>query len=353
VWEVDFDRAPFLVIWETTQACDLACKHCRAQAMPGPIPGELSTEQGMDLIDQVAEMGTPLLVLSGGDPASRPDLIELIRHGKRIGLRVATIPAATPRLTQNLVDRLQQAGLDQIAFSLDFPDSALHDDFRGVEGAFDRTMQAVEWARARGLPIQINSCVWSESAARLDKMAELVESLGIAFWEVFFLVPVGRGAQVKGPGAAECEELFGLLHKVQSRNRFILKVTEAPHYRRYLAQRHDREVGRAKHHPGDGPVPLARRGVNAGNGFMFVSHRGELFPSGFLPLSGGNVRTSRLADVYRRHELFVSLRDPERLKGRCGRCPFRSMCGGSRSRAFALTGDWLGTDPMCSYQPPE
>jgi radical SAM protein len=349
---VDFDKAPFLVIWETTQACDLACRHCRACAIKGPIPGELDTSEGKWLIDQVSEMGTPLLVLSGGDPATRDDLTELVEYAKDRDLRVATVPAATPRLTEHLIDDLKTAGLDQIAFSLDFPRAQLHDAFRGAPGAFDRTLEAVSWAHKHGLPPQINTCVWAESASHLPEMAALVERLGIVFWEVFFLVPTGRGTGLPGLSAVACEEAFEVLRRVQEKKSFILKVTEAPHFRRYLMQHHEREHGRVKHAPAEGaPVALAHRGVNAGNGFLFVSHLGDIYPSGFLPLRAGNVREDSIADVYRDSALFRSLRDPKQLKGRCGACPFAAACGGSRSRAYALTGDYLASDPWCAYRP--
>lgn len=342
--EVDYDKSPFLVIWETTQACDLACRHCRASAMPGPFPGELTTDEGKRLIDQIAGMGTPLLVLSGGDPATRSDLCALVRHAKENGLRVATIPAATPRLEFDLVWRLKEAGLDQIAFSLDFPRPDLHDAFRGLSGAFERTLRALDWARECGIPSQINTCVWRESAAHLREMANLVERLGIVFWEVFFLVPVGRGATLGGLTPDVCEHLFGVLAETQAKGKFVVKVTEAPHYRRFLRQHHEREIGRGG--------ALAQRAVNAGNGFLFVSHLGEILPSGFLPITAGNVRDLALTEAYRRSPLFRSLRNPDELRGRCGRCPFRSVCGGSRSRAYALTGDWLESDPWCGYEPP-
>lgn len=359
---VDFDKTPFIVIWETTQACDLACKHCRANAIAGPIPGELTTKEGKKLIDEVADMGAPLMVLSGGDPATRDDLIELVKHGKKRGLRMATIPAATPRLTRDLIFRLKDAGLDQVAFSLDFPSAELHDAFRGVPGAFDKTLQGIAWAKEAGIPPQVNSCVWGGSSVYLQQMADLVEKLGVVFWEVFFLVPTGRGTDIAGLNATHCEELFEILMKAQNRQKYILKVTEAPHYRRFLAQRREEEHGRAapKHQAsgpaakdGKGSMQMAHRGVNAGNGFVFISHLGGIFPSGFLPMSAGNVRERSLADAYRNSELFRDLRDVTKLKGRCGRCPFAENCGGSRSRAFALTGDWLETDPWCSYEPPQ
>lgn len=362
---VDFRRAPFLVIWETTQACALACRHCRASARPGRDPLELTTEEGRRVVQQTAEMGTPLIVFTGGDPVNRPDLPDLIAEGKARGLRTATIPAATDALTAELICRLKDAGLDQLALSLDFPEAALHDAFRGVPGAFERTMRAASWAHGAGLPLQINTTVCADTLPYLDRMAAFVERLGIVFWEVFFLVPTGRGSVMGGLRPEQCERVFALLHGVQEKSSFILKVTEAPHYRRHVAQRVRRATGHHGRPPGavempsllttsEGPghtVGLAPRGVNAGNGFLFVSHRGEVFPSGFLPVSVGSVRERHLADIYRSAPLLRALRDPDRLKGRCGYCEFREICGGSRSRAHALTGDPFATDPWCAYQP--
>ena len=362
---VDFALAPFLVIWETTQACALACRHCRASARPERDPLELTTAEGLAVIDQVADMGTPLLVLSGGDPLNRPDLLVFVRHAKKRGLRVATIPAATDRLTQAVVASLKEAGLDQMALSLDFPDADRHDAFRGVPGAFSRTLAAAEWAHQIELPLQINTTVCGDTAASLEEMGALVEALGVVFWEVFFLVPTGRGADLLGLTAGECERLFAMIDHVQRRSSFIVKVTEAPHYRRFVAERERREAGasRRPHAPAamplvltrsEGPghtVGLAPRGVNSGNGFLFVSHRGEVFPSGFLPMSAGSVRARSLADAYRHDELFARLRRPSGFQGRCGRCEFAEICGGSRSRAFALTGDPFASDPWCAHEP--
>jgi radical SAM protein len=366
---VDFAVAPFLVIWETTQACDLACSHCRASAQSERHPGELTTAEGERLLAETASMGTPVFILSGGDPVKRPDLCTLIRRGKELGLRMGTIPAATAALTESLVQQLKDTGLDQMALSLDFPTAALHDTFRGVPGAFTKTMAAVEWAHRCELPLQINTTLCGRSAPYFAEMAELVGRLGIVFWEVFFLVPVGRGEALGGLTPEQCEELFEIIYRVQKRSHFVVKVTEAPHYRRYVAQREAAAAG--QQHPeqsaaqagallpqllqrSEGPghtVGLATRGVNAGNGFTFVSHTGEVFPSGFLPLCAGNVRSQSLADIYRNSELFRTLRDPDALRGRCGRCEYRGICGGSRSRAYALTGSYLATDPWCGYQP--
>ncbi len=348
----DFDQAPLLVIWETTQACGLSCRHCRASAQPGRNPGELSSEEGLRLVDAVAEMGTPLFILSGGDPLNRPDLAELVRHGKARGLRMATIPAATEQLTYERLAELKDAGLDQIAFSLDFPRADLHDGFRLAAGAFDRTMQAAGWARRLGLPLQINTTVCGETAPYLAELGHFVANLGIVFWEVFFLVPMGRGKLLRGLSAAECERLFATLWEIESKGRFVLKVTEAPQYRRWVAQHAAAErswLATVAH--AHAPIGLSPKAVNSGKGFLFVSHLGEIFPSGFLPTPAGNVRTMPLARAYRESRVFRDLRDADTLRGRCGRCEFRATCGGSRARAFALTGDAAATDPWCAYVP--
>jgi radical SAM protein len=363
---IDYNKTPFVLIWETTQACDLTCQHCRASAQPNHHPGELTTGEAEGLLRQAADLGTPIFILSGGDPLKRPDLCQLIRYGKDLGMRMATIPAATDLLTEDVVSRLKEAGLSQMALSLDYPSAELHDRFRGVPGAFAKTMQAVEWAHKYQLPLQINTTLCGQSAPYLEAMAELVQQLGIVFWEVFFLVPMGRGVDLGGLTAAQCEELFAVLYRVQKTSKFLVKVTEAPHYRRYVAQREmaEAEGGRRPHEPvhdlpkqlirTEGPghsIGLAARGVNSGNGFLFVSHTGDLFPSGFLPVRGGNIRERSLASIYQDSELFQQLRRPWEFKGVCGICEFNTICGGSRSRAYAITGDYLASDPWCVYRP--
>ncbi|GIW41032.1 MAG: radical SAM protein [Candidatus Binatia bacterium] len=354
----DFERAPFLVIWEATQACDLACTHCRASARPQRDPGELDTEEAKALLSEIAAMGTRVVVLSGGDPLKRPDIFGLVRHAKDAGLRVATIPSATPALERDVVFRLRDEGLDQIALSLDFPDPRLHDSFRGTPGAFRKTMEAAGWAREAGLPLQINTTVWARSFPHFPALVDLLRRLEVVFWEVFFLVPVGRGATLEGLDAELCERIFGFLHAVQKNNSFVLKVVEAPQYRRFVWQRENGGKSPSELPPllvrKEGPgrsLGLAPAAVNAGKGFAFVSHTGEVYPSGFLPLSAGNVRTKPFSAIYRDSPLFRAMRDPGRLLGRCGRCEFRELCGGSRSRAFALTGNPFATDPWCAYRP--
>jgi len=364
---MDFNHAPFIAIWETTQACDLACVHCRAEAQPLPLPGELSHEEGLALIDAVAELGTKILVLSGGDPLKRADLLDLIRHGKSRGLRMATIPAATPFLGRGVVYALKAAGLDQMALSLDAATAPAHDRFRGVAGAFEKTMAAVRWAHDVELPVQINSVVSQHNFADVDQLIELVQRLGIVFWEVFFLVPMGRGADIPGLSAEQYEQVFAKLYQLARRAPFIVKITEAPHFKRYYYEQRLKESGMDPHrlvwsgvelpeelrrldgpHGTIGQAPVA---VNAGKGFVFIAYNGEVYPSGFLPVSSGNVRRSPLRTIYQTSPLMQALRDPNRLKGRCGVCEYRAICGGSRSRAYALTGDPLAEEPCCAYSP--
>ncbi len=372
---VDLNLTPFVAIWETTRACDLACRHCRAEAIPDALPGELSTAEGLRLLDGLAEMGTPICVLSGGDPAKRKDLLELVRHGTGRGMRMATIPAATPLLTRELVLGLKEAGLAQMALSLDGPTAEIHDSFRRVTGAFDRTMEGAKYAREANLPLQINTVFSTYNWEHFDAMAETVRDLGVVFWEVFFLVPMGRGRELGQMNGAQFEALFEKLAVVARQVDFIVKVTEAPHYRRYLMQTKAKERHEhGEHHapamsegvrhgtgmlpahmrrdfgPG-GSIGLAPKGVNSGNGHLFVSYCGDIFPSGFLPLACGNLRSDSVTNVYRSHRVFKELRSPDLLKGKFGVCEFRHICGGSRARAYAMTNDYLAEEPFCAYEP--
>lgn len=363
---VDFQQAPFIAIWETTRACGLACRHCRAEAIPSPLPGELQTEEGRTLLYELAEMGTPICVLSGGDPARREDLLELVRYGTQLGMRMATIPAATPLLTPRLLYELKEAGLAQLALSLDGPTAEIHDTFRGTPGAFEITLQGARWAREAGLPLQINTTFSAYNWDQFDALARRVSELKVVFWEVFFLVPMGRGREVPQLDAERFEELFARLARLARQVDFVIKVTEAPHYRRFLVQQHRREreggavlSGKDRHLPAHlrrdfgpgGSIGLAPKGVNAGNGHLFVNYCGDIFPSGFLPLACGNLRRDSLKEVYRQHPVFRKLRSPDLLKGKCGQCEFRYICGGSRARAYAMTGDYLAEEPFCAYEP--
>src|SRR5690348_10179269 len=361
--DVDFERTPFIVIWEMTQACDLACLHCRASARPKRDQGELTTAEAMRLMDTVRDdFGHPLFVLTGGDPLKRDDTIRLVEYGRRIGLRVAMTPSGTPLMTREALHRLRDAGLARLAVSLDGSAPAIHDRFRGVAGSFDWTVRMLHAARELGLSTQINTTISRHNVDDLEPLIELMTQLGIALWSVFFIVPTGRARPSDLTTADEFEHVFNRLYDLSKAAPFDIKTTAAPHYRRLVLQR---QVAERRGGERDEPVtPLTAglgfsladgvgraKGVNDGDGFVFISHRGEIYPSGFLPLSAGNVRTHNLAHVYRDSGLFRTLRDRSQLKGKCGVCEYRAVCGGSRARAYAMTGDMLAADPSCAYIP--
>ncbi len=363
----DFNQRPFLVCWETTNACDLSCVHCRASAQPDPAPDELNSDESMNLVRQVHEMGTPILIFTGGDPLKKKGLNDLIRYAKSLGLKTGAIPAVTPLLTEARIRELKQAGLDQIAFSLDAPNAADHDAFRKMPGVFSKTIEYIKLAHACGLATQINSLINVHNSRQLEEFIALVESLPIVFWEVFFLVPVGRGADLNLLSAEKFDEAFKKIYALQKRVRFVIKVTEAQHYRKYVFEQKLLERGidprvidqneitlpelLSRAEGPEGSIGLAPKGVNSGKGFLFVSSRGEVFPSGFLPIRTGSVREDSLKNIYQNAPVLRELRDSARLKGKCGICPYKDFCGGSRSRAYAMTGDYLAEEPCCSYHP--
>jgi len=356
---VDFAERPFIVIWESTQACDLACVHCRACAQPLRSAMELNTEEAKHLIDEVKALGAPVFVLTGGDPLKRTDTFELVKHASTNGVRISLTPSATPLLTREAIHKLKECGLVRLAVSLDGPGAGAHDAFRRVPGSYEWTLAAVRWAREVGLPLQINTTITRHNLQYLDSMIELLEQLDIVLWSVFFLVPTGRGSAIDLISAKEFEQVFEKLYETSRRISFDIKSTEAQHYRRYLLQRRTEEKrkGNAQSLPAllgagtpDG-IGRAPRGINDGKGFVFISHLGEVFPSGFLPVSAGNVRKQSLTELYRHSPLFEALRDSSNLKGKCGICEFREVCGGSRARAYALTGDPFAEEPCCVWQP--
>ena len=367
----DFNERPFIAIWEATQACDLACVHCRASAQPLRSSFELSTAEAKRLIDQIAEMRVPVFVITGGDPLKRPDIFDLMEYATARGLRTSLTPSATPLLTREAIAELQRRGLARLAVGLDASTAKIHDAFRRVPGSYEWTLRAIHWARELALPAQINTTITRRNLADFDDMVRLLQKLDIAMWSVFFLVPTGRGQRDDLISAEEFEAVFAKLYQVARRARFDIKTTEAQHYRRYILQTRAAErrcqepatVANAKAAPTqatwneiavknspDG-IGRAPRGLNDAKGFVFISHFGEVFPSGFLPMSAGNVRRQPLAEIYQHSPLFVALRDTSRLQGKCCACEFRNVCGGSRARAFALTGDPFAEEPCCVYEP--
>jgi radical SAM protein len=346
-----YDRAPMLVYWETTLACGLACRRCRATAEPERSPLELTTQEGLGLLDRILGFGDPLphVVFTGGDPLRRPDLEELVAGATERGIGASLAPAVTPDFTKARLASLKAAGIQTISLSLDGSSPELHDGLRGVPGTFAMTMQAAAWAHEVGFPIQVNTLVTDTTLDDLPAIYEVVGRMGILRWSLFFLISVGRGTVLREISPAQSEKLFGWLYDLSQVAPFQIKTTEATHYRRVVTRRmeqdgkSDEEILR---------TPVGRGfGVRDGNGIIFVAHDGSVYPSGFLPLPVGNVRTDDIVRLYREHEVFTSLRDTAQFKGRCGACSYVERCGGSRARAFAWTGDILEADPLCPYVP--
>src|SRR5579875_1483993 len=357
---LDFDRSPFLILWELTRACELACKHCRASAIERRNPLELTTEQCVLLLEEFKEFGKPLIVLTGGNPAQRPDLYEIVEEARTRGLPVAVTPSATPLVTAEYIERLKHAGVSRIAISLDGPDASSHDSFRGVRGSFAWSRNIVRWTHENGLPVQINTTMWKENFYRFDEMAELVASCDPVLWSVFFLVPTGRATQDMQITADEAEQVLMKMADLSLTSKFDIKSTAAPHFRRVLIQRHSKQPDDARSATLGGLRSAARVGalrsyqsVNDGKGLLFISHVGDIYPSGFLPVTAGNVKQDSVVTIYRESPLFQELRNPSNLEGKCGRCKFRGVCGGSRARAYGESGSWLAQDNLCAYMPPD
>ena len=361
----NYDENPFIVIWELTRACQLHCLHCRAEAQEHRHPLELSLEEGKKLIDDIYEMNNPLLVFTGGDPLERPDVFDIAEYAISKGIRVSITPSATPNVTKEAMKKAKEIGMARWAFSLDGHCAEIHDNFRGTAGSFDLTMKAIQYLHELDMPLQINTVISRYNYPYLEEMAELIEKLGVVLWSVFFLVPTGRGKQSDMISPAEHEKVFRWLYQLSKRVPFDIKTTAAQHYRRVVIQEKMRErtgvsdtehifyedvinKGKTGQVSGLGRAP---KGVNDGNGFVFISHIGDVFPSGLLPLKAGNVRETPLPTIYRESDIFKNLRSPDKYKGKCGVCEFNKVCGGSRSRAYHVTGDYMESEPYCVYIP--
>jgi radical SAM protein with 4Fe4S-binding SPASM domain len=340
--EINLHERPLLVFWEVTRACALACKHCRATAQPHAHPDELNHDEAMEVIDQLAELRPAMLVLTGGDPVMRMDIFDIIRRASDKGLHVALSPAATARLLHTDFGQLKEAGVKSMSLSLDGATAETHDAFRGVPHTFERTIEAARRATEVGIHLQINTTITRRTIAEFDQFVDLMKDLHPAMWSIFLLVPTGRAIADEMPTAEQVEEVWHRLAEVSQTVPFGVKTTEGHHYRRVALQD-------AK---GQGSKP-ARKAVPTrdGKGVMFISHTGDIQPSGFLPMTAGNVRTSNLKTIYQEHPLFKLLRDDNALTGKCGRCEYRTICGGSRSRAYAVSGDPMAEDTLCCYQP--
>jgi AdoMet-dependent heme synthase len=347
----DYTQTPLNLYWEVTQACALACRHCRAEAVPTCHPQELTLAEACGFLEQIKDFGPPLphLILTGGDPLARPDLFELIDRAHALGIGVSITPAATPKLTLDILVRLRGHGIEGLGLSLDGSTAARHDSIRGVPGTFALTIETLRWATELDMPVQVNSLVAAETAGDLPAIFDLLKGFAIARWSLFFLIAVGRGKVLQPLTPDQSERLMKWIYDTSRSAPFTVATTEAPSYRRVALQRM-----RAEGLSGEQikSSPNARGfGIRDGHGVVFVSHTGDISPAGFLPLVTGNVRNDRVAEVYRTSPAFQSLHDPSLFEGRCGRCEYRAICGGSRARAFAATGNVLGEDPLCAYDP--
>ena len=372
---MDFNQRPFTVVWETTRACDLACVHCRAGANSQRSAGELTFDEAQTLIQGIKAFGAPypLFILTGGDPAKRSDIFDIIAAAREQGLRVAMTPSATPLIDRETVRRFADNGLVRLALSLDGKDALTHDSFRGVTGSFHRALQILDWCQEFGLETQIHTTVTRHVLDDLPAIAEMIGGRGIKLWALFMLIAIGRAARPEirrlNLSAGQFESFFHWLFDLANSASFDVTPREGYHYRRVLLQRRAAELGIAvedlladveKKHSTPADVatsPQATRivraplGVNDGKGILFVSHLGDVQPSGFLNLVAGNIRAQSLAEIYRNSPVFLRVRDYSLIKGKCGVCEFKNICGGSRSRAYAITGDLMHSDPYCVYQP--
>ena len=350
----DFNDSPMIIFYEMTRACDLVCLHCRACAQKEFHPDELSTEMSKQLFDQLAEFPIPpMLVLTGGDPFKRSDIYELIAYGVSKGLEVSITPSATPLVTKEAICRLKEAGISRIAISIDGATAASHDKMRGVDGSFDSAFRILKDARAYDIPLQINTTVLPHNMHEIDAMADLLAENEIVLWSVFFLVPVGRALEEQRLSAEEYEAVFERLWFHHQDKPFAVKTTEAPHYRRYVLQQRKQSASSSNRSQSKSPQigQRAPLGVNDGKGVMFVGHCGEVYPSGFLPIECGRFPEDHVVDVYQKSQVFKDLRDTDLLDGKCGLCEYRQICGGSRARSFALSGNIQEAEPDCIYEP--
>ncbi len=370
--------SPFIVFWELTRACMLACRHCRAKAIRKRHPDELTTEECFDVVDQLSEFAPkPLLIITGGDPLMRDDVMEIVSYASSRGFRVAIAFSGTEKASVERLEELKKAGVARVAVSIDGSDEERHDSFRGVRGTFRMSMEAIKNAQKVGLPFQINTTVYKGNIDDLPNIAKLCLDLGAVMWDVFFVVPTGRAKAEMMPSPQQFEDVLCWLYDVSRKTGLNVKSSAATHLRRIELMRDKGETPQVSElyrqllerldelPEGEASQIVAgghgrslstdgiRRsvGITDGRGMLFISHIGEVYPSGFLPLVAGNVREKSVAEIYSNSEIFVNLRDPDRLKGKCGVCEYRKICGGSRARAYAVTGDYLAEEPCCIYVP--
>ncbi|MFW5940449.1 MAG: radical SAM protein [Chloroflexota bacterium] len=363
---------PRLVFWETTAGCNLNCIHCRRMTVADQLmPQDLSTQEALDLVDQIAAMGRSILVLSGGEPLFRPDIFEIAGHATGAGLIVALATNGT-LITAETATQIKAHGIRRVSISFDGADAATHDLFRGA-GSYDRALDGIDHLRTAGVPFQINTTVARHNVHQMPETLAFARAIGASALHLFLLVPVGCGVEIADDQQITPEEYEGVLnwmYDAEMEGGIELKATCAPHYFRIVRQRQaeerrngvvrqgpqsmrrQREKGRSHAHPGGPPAMNSMtKGCLAGTGVVFVSHRGEVFPCGYLPVEAGHLRRQPFETIWQESPLFADLRDPERLQGKCGVCEFKRVCSGCRARAYGMTGNYLGEEPFCTYEP--
>ncbi|HEU5394850.1 MAG TPA: radical SAM protein [Candidatus Methylomirabilis sp.] len=341
-----------LVFWETTAGCNLECQHCRRLEVARELMrSDLSTAEALSLVDAIAVLGRPILVLSGGEPLLRPDIYDIARHGVRRGLPVSLATNGT--LIDHAVARqIRAAGIVRCAVSIDGATAATHDVFRRQLGAFHQALEGIGALRAAGCDVQINTTIAQHNEHEIRGIYDLAVGVGAVALHCFMLVPVGCGlaiAEDQMLSPVRYEEVLNDIYDLASEGRLHVKATCAPHYYRVIRQRAKRE-GRPLQLATDGMAAMTK-GCLAGSAVCFISHKGEVFPCGYLPVEAGHIRRERFADIWERSPVFARLRDADLLGGKCGPCEFKTVCAGCRARAYAATGDFLAEEPFCAYQP--
>jgi heme b synthase len=339
-----------LIAWEITRSCNLACKHCRAEAHEEPYPGEFSTEEAKALIDTFPEVGKPIVIFTGGEPLLRKDVFELVAHAKAKGLRPVMAPNGTLITPENAA-KMKEAGIERCSISIDGPTAELHDEFRGVPGAFEASMRGIQYLKDAGIEFQINTTVTRQNLPFFKDIFDLAEKLGAVAWHIFLLVPTGRGANLGSEviTAQEYEDVLNWFYDFRKETEMQLKATCAPHYHRILRQR-AREDGIPVTFENFG-LDAVSRGCLGGTGFCFISHTGQVQPCGYLELDCGNVRETPFPEIWKNSPRFLELRDKKQYEGKCGRCEYFKFCAGCRARAQTMKGSHLAEEPLCSYQP--
>ena len=339
-----------LVAWEITRNCNLSCIHCRASATQGPYSGELDTETAFRLIDQIADVGSPIVILTGGEPLLRSDIFEIASYGTQKGLRMVMAPNGT-LITGAFAKKMIESGIKRISISLDGADKKSHDSFRGVEGAFAGALNGIKFVKEAGLEFQINTTITQKNLDQIPAIQDLAVELGAVAHHIFLLVPTGRGKYIADQeiSSEEYERTLHWFYDQKKKTSLQLKATCAPHYYRILRQR-AKEEGRKITFKTDG-LDAVTRGCLGGTGFCFISHTGIVQPCGFLDLDCGDVTKTSFASIWNSSPIFLSLRDFDNLKGKCGKCEYKKVCGGCRARAYEATGDYLAEEPLCNYIP--